>query len=142
MNDDFNPQPKGEESWKQRHERQVREDTEKAKKAWAKYKDRKPIEDDKEGPGRRVTFFDRIVDAPKEHRVHTTSFRFYEDGTMYVTKSVEKRQKFLVVNGPLAGQRIQDNNQDYVLFNRNGYDWKNKTPKCVLVHRSSLVETK
>lgn len=131
-----------------RYERERRADSEKAKAAYAEYKADKTKKVIKDGTytsegTKYVTYFDRKVETPKELRTHTTQFRIDPDGSYWMWKHTETRQKFLVVNGPLAGQRIPDDREsDYVLFNRNGRDWKNKTPKCVLVHRSSLTETK
>lgn len=120
-------------------EREQRERSELAKKTLAEYRasGKKP---DAKNPYGEIVYIDRVSDTEKAHTVFMTCFRVDSDGTVYMHKSTEKRQKFLVVTGPLAGKRIQDNNPDYLLFNASG-SWRagKKTPeKCVLVHKSAF----
>jgi hypothetical protein len=131
-----------EETWQQKYEREEREHQVKAKKAWETvYKKRKPTSTDKWDTYKEYVFDEGTVTTGSAVVVKTTRFRFMKDGNVYMSKLQNKRQLFLVVNGPLKGQRITDENEEYVLFNRNSA-WrgggKGEIPKCVLVHRSAF----
>ncbi len=132
------------------YERESREREAKAKALWEnEYKNRKPT---KVEPLMRVSakrkevkvgddyiFHEWTKETDEMVRTKTTTFRF--DGKeIYLYQTTTKSQKFLVVNGPLAGQRVTDSNPDYILFNRSSRDWQkgDKTPNCVLVHKSSF----
>ncbi len=127
------------------HERET-----KARALWEKYKDRAPT---KVEPLTRVNAKGKEVKVGNDYIFHewtketdemvrtkTTTFRF--DGKeIYHYQTTTKSQKFLVVNGPLSGQRITAENPDYTLFNRANRDWGkgDKTPNCVLVHKLSFA---
>lgn len=101
------------------------------------------------GGTRRRLVTDRVTETPDVITHHTTlTVTHPGSAKSFVKKSTQKFQKFLVVNGPLAGQRlaVQDPAaQDYVLFNRSGSHgmslsgarW-NDIPKAVLIHIVSL----
>lgn len=131
------------ESWSEKYARERKEDSEKAKAELAKYRaaKKKPEKDEKSADSRTITYFDRVSDTEKEHKVFSTEFRIDKDGNYWMWKRTEKRQKFLVVNGPLAGQRIQDDNEDYVLYNCASWHrgrLGDKVTRCVLVHRGAF----
>lgn len=127
-----------EQDWQRSmYELREQQDTARAKKAWEKYKTRVPIEKEKNDVYTEYVFGEGVTETDKAVLVKTTRFRFMKDGNVYMSKLVNKSQLFLVVNGPLKGKRIKDDDKDYVLFNRNGRYGKD-VPKCVLVHRASL----
>lgn len=113
----------------------------KAQKKYAEYKaeGRKPSETykDRDGGYTSYTYDEGTKETDKEIKRTTRTFRVSDGKVKYMNVSTNTRQKFLVVNGPLAGKRITDEREDYVLFNcasgRYGSQ-KVKTPKCVLVH--------
>ena len=130
-----------EERWEERYEREAREATAKAKKAWeTKYKRLTPLEKNKEDTYTEYVFDEGTVTTDKAELVKTTRFRVMKDGEVYMSKLVNKSQLFLVVSGPLKGKRIKHDysGKHYVLFNRNGRYGKN-VPKCVLVHVGDLT---
>jgi hypothetical protein len=140
-----------EETWEQRHERERREYAVKMEKAWAKYKARKDGKREKQyrmnAKGKEEVYgydivFDegtRTTDTKVESK--TTTFRFDSDGKLYAFfRNTQKKQRFLVVSGPKAGERITDEDDDYVLYNIAGRDYrKPERPQCVLVHVSSFA---
>jgi hypothetical protein len=135
---------KAQDTWAQKYEREDKEREAQARKAWETYKKRKPTSKEKWGGCTEYVFDEGTTETAKAVLVKTTRFRFVKDGKktkLYMSKLVSKSQLFLVVSGPLKGKRIKDNNQDYVLFNRNS-GWrgasKGDVPKCVLVHRSAF----
>lgn len=77
-----------------------------------------------------------------EHRY--TRFIVYPGGRVHMWRHGTRRQKFVAVSGPLAGQRLTDDHDDYVLYNCAGFNRgtykKRGPPRCVLVHRSSFEE--
>lgn len=118
--------------------REEEAETAKALEAWnSTYKKRKPDEKYLDKEIQDYTFMDETVERAGVVLEKRTEFRFFKDGRVIMRKLASKSQRFLVVNGPKAGKRITDNDEDYVLFNRNGRYGKD-VPKCVLVHRSSL----
>lgn len=90
--------------------------------------------------GRVYDFIDYEKGLPDEYRVGEVRFFINSNGDVEVYRSVRKFQKFLCVNGPLAGQKIiEGSSEEYILyncasFNRGSRD--KKIPKAVLVHRS------
>ena len=135
------------ETWEEYTARWQREEREKAERLWPKYKDRKPESSEKRTSwdgkrerviGKEVSFDDGTKTTGKAEVSRTTTFHFDVKGKLErVYQRSSKSQLFLVVSGPLAGKRIKDENEDYVLFNRNGRFGKD-VPKCVLVHKGSL----
>ena len=131
-----------EETWEQKFERERKEQTEKAKAAWEKtYKARKAeAKREKFNGGVDYTFDEGTVVKDDKVLEKRTEFRFFDDGHVAMWKRTSKSQRFLVVSGPKAGQRITDDNPEYVLYNINGSyrGAKSAPPRCVLVHRASL----
>ncbi len=141
-----------EETYEQKYKREAAEARAKAKKAFETYKADKTkkakvtvIKADKERGTEGFTdyeYLDWVKETETERRTKTTSFRVFasRDGIYHHT-STSKSQKFLVVSGPLKGTRQTDEDDNYVLFNRNS-SWRggkdSKVPKCVLVHVGSL----
>lgn len=117
----------------------------KAQKLYEQYKadKRKPSETykDRDGGHTSYTYDEGTKDSDKEIKRTTRTFRVSGGKVQYMNVSTNTKQKFLVVNGPLKGKKITDENEDYVLFNRNSA-WrgasKGDVPKCVLVHRSAF----
>lgn len=119
-----------------------------AKKAWEKYKDLVPKDKyQNEHSGKVVetiyVFEDWVKETEAERKTKTTTFRIGEKSDQFcMFSSTSKSQKFLVVSGPLAGQRVvEQDHPDYVLFNLSG---RHKVPKgldvpsCVLVHKDAF----
>lgn len=128
----------GEESWEDRYAREEKEHTARALAAWEKtYKKRKPLEKNEDDVYTEYIFDEDTIQNEDSIQVKTVNFRFMDDGSVYMRRLVNKRSLFLVVSGPLAGKRIPDENEEYILFNRSGRHGKD-VPKCVLVHRNSL----
>jgi hypothetical protein len=125
------------ETWEEKYEREDREREAAARKAWEAYKKRKPSSKERWGKIREFTFDEGTKVTSKAVLTKMTRFRFTEDGKLYMSKLTNAHQLFLVVNGPLEGKRIADDNPDYLLFNRNGRHGK-EVPTCVLVHRSAF----
>jgi hypothetical protein len=133
------------ETSEQREARWAREEAEalaKAQKAWETYKTQKPIEKhhDRDGRETTYTFLDWVKETDTERRTKTTWFRLQGGKVVYMSSSTAKKQKFLVVSGPKAGERLTDEDEDYVLFNvaSMNYGRKIQAPRCVLVHKSSF----
>lgn len=126
-------------NWEEEWERECRLNDIKARKAWKeKYSKLKPIEKTIYTKKHKVlTFLDSVVEKENAVETRTTRLTWGEDGLMRVWSGVSKSQRFLCVNGPLAGQKIEDDNEDYVLYNRNGRYGK-EVPKCVLVHKDAF----
>lgn len=143
-----------EETWQQRYEREEKERAVKMAKAWEKYKLRKDGKRSKvvnhtakgkeEYCGYDIVFDEgtRTTDTKVESK--TTTFRFDKNKKLYAFfKNTTKQQRFFVVSGPKAGQRIVDGDKEYVLYNVSGRFYTgHEPPNCVLVHRSSFKEEK
>jgi hypothetical protein len=132
-----------------RWEREKREESARAQKAFDAYQADKTkkakIESHKADKARgwkaykSYEYHDWTKETNKEVRTRTTTFDVYPDEVRMHVRN-EKRQKFLVVCGPLAGTCQTDENDDYVLYNRNASYGKKTHPKCVLVHLDSLKD--
>lgn len=144
MGDQFTDAAKGQrkETREEQFARERKEATAKAKAVWEKsYKSRKPSEKSvSKGFCIDYTFDEGTVVKDDVVIKKRTEFRFFDDGNVMMWKCSSKSQRFLVVSGPKAGQRITDDNPEYVLYNINGSyrGAKSAPPRCVLVHRASL----
>lgn len=131
------------ETYEQRRERWEKEDAIRLEKAtklfFEKYKGKRKaeIERDRDGGYTEYTYDEGTKETDKEVKSTRRIFRVQGGKVTYTHTSTTTQQKFLVVNGPLKGQRITDTNEDYVLFNRNGR-WGKNVPKCVLVHAKAF----
>ena len=117
-----------EETWQQKYAREEAERQKKNKALFEKYradKSRKPeksrwapssVGDDAKFTD--YTFPESTKDTDRVIVVRSTCFRVYDSGRVVMTKHSKTRQKFLCVNGPLAGQRVTDTQDDYLIFNR------------------------
>jgi len=91
------------------------------------------------------TFADWVKDEPDERRTGQVNFNVTKtDGSIHMYRRVAKEQKFLCVNGPLAGQKLTDADApEYVVFNRAidcRSDHNPAIPKAVLIHRGSFAK--
>jgi hypothetical protein len=139
-----------EETWQQKHAREEAERSVKAKAAFEKYKADKSKKPQKErwnrgdDPFTDYVYDDGTSETDNAIRVRTSTFRVFDSGRVQMLKSTKTRQKFLCVNGPLAGQRITDDRDNgYMIFNNAYRSYRSsrneaKTPKAVLVHKSAF----
>lgn len=138
-----------EETWEQRHEREQREWEEKNARLWAKYKDRKDGKKEKlarAGGGTAeydITFHDWTKETDDEVRTKTTMFRFDKKGKLIgAWSSTTKSQRFLAVNGPLAGKvvTVEEAGDPYWTYNCAAYgrSGDRAAPKVILVHESAF----
>lgn len=85
-----------------------------------------------------------VSTAEYENEVRYSEAFFMDNGeTVSLSRSTSKRQKFLCVDGPLAGQKvIEENAIDYVLFNRSSSrgDEDGGIPSAILVYRQSVTQ--
>lgn len=133
-----------EETWKERHDREYAAYISKANKAWeTKYKKLTPSRKTKEGGSLTLEFEDWTKETDEERRVKTTTFRLSKGDVEGMWVNVSRQQKFLCVNGPQAGKRLVNADEEYVLYNcaeyNRGTSKEAAKPRCVLVHRTSFA---
>lgn len=150
MNGEWEECAEGEESWPARRAREERERAAKAKAAFEKYKADKTRKPKKErwnqgdDPFTDYIYDEGTTETESAVTSKTTTFRVGDSGDVRMFKNTQKRQKFLCVNGPLAGQRITDDRDNgYLIFNcayRSGRRSRDeaKVPSAVLVHKSAF----
>jgi hypothetical protein len=135
------------DDWRIKYEEECRLNDIKARKAWKeKYSKLKPMKDRTNKRYEDMTFLDRVVVKENVVETHTTRITWSKDEDtkktlMSIHSLVSKSQRFLCVNGPLAGQKIEDKDKDYVLYNCSGFNsgLEDNTPRCVLVHKTTLT---
>lgn len=140
-----------EETWEQKWAREEKERAAKAKKAWAIYqadKTRTLLEKRRDRRDKEwvYDYQDWVKETESERRVKTTRFTVHDSGKVSMWSTTSKSQKFLCVNGPLAGKRVvqdvrvEPKTGEYKLYNTANREYPDKgdIPQCVLVHRDSL----
>ncbi len=101
-------------------------------------KSKKLLLKDKVAGERRYEFEVWTKDLPNEKRVMTIYFVVWDDGEVRMNKHTRRSQKFICVNGPLAGQRLTvEDAPKYVVYNCavfNRGSRNKKIPRAVLVY--------
>lgn len=102
---------------------------------------KKLLESEERNGGQSYLFRSSVTDLPDEIRYNDVWF-FDNGKTVRMSRQTEVRQKFLCINGPLAGQKIvSEDAQDYVSFNRSSSrsELDKGIPSVVLIYRESLL---
>ena len=118
----------------------------KAEKAWNKtYSKLKPISRTEHGGGEEtLTFLDWVRETESKVKTKTTNLTMNKKSRemLYIHSFISESQRFLVISGPLAGQKktLEEVGDDYQWFNNAGSPrFRDKNiPHAIFVHKSSF----